>query len=312
MRKISYSAPAKVILCGEHAVVYGRPALVTALDMSLNVSICGYKNAQENRAEQKIIETVQTYLKRKKIPYKNKKCSLSVNSGIPIGRGLGSSSALSVASSAALMDFFTGHEFEKEEINNCAYQVEKLYHMNPSGVDTSVSSFGGVVFFRKEFEFLKSISCLPLKFPKEIQNNMILIDSGKPFETTADMVSLVGKLYNKKTAFTEKVLWNLERTTKRMIVSLMKEDVRFFKDTIMEAQRQLELLGVVSHTAKHLLDSLLPYGTGKITGAGGIKNGSGYILFYTSSRSKTEVFLRKNNITFLSFTPSLTGVQKVI
>lgn len=312
MKKISYSAPAKVILSGEHAVVYGKPALVSAIDRRLTVTIIEGKSKHTDNKMAEIILIVKKYLQDKSIPISEKNCHISIQSDIHIGRGLGSSGALSVAASASLMEFFTGREFSPEEINNCAYQIEKLFHKNPSGVDPTTSCFGGLIFYRKEFEFLKTISSLHAKIPKEIAENLFLIDSGRPSETTADMVQQVGKLYNNKSKFVENIFQKIERTTKRMVVSLMKEDKEFFKQTITENESLLEKIGVVSSSTKKLIETLKSLGVGKITGAGGKKDGSGYLLFYSTEKNKLEKYLQEKNISYLAFNPSQEGVKKVL
>ena len=312
MKKISYSAPAKVILSGEHAVVYGKPALVSAINKRLTVSIIEDKNKRMNPKMAEIILIVKKYLQNKKVQIEEKNCHISIQSDIPIGRGLGSSGALSVAAAASLMEFFTGRQYNPEEINNCAYQIEKLFHKNPSGVDPTTSCFGGLIFYRKEFEFLKTISSLHAKVPKEIAENLYLIDSGKPYETTAKMVQQVGRLYNSKSMFVESIFQKIERITKRMVISLMKEDAEFFKETITESEELLEKIGVVSSSTKKLLEILKPYGVGKITGAGGKKNSSGYLLFYVVEKNKLEKYLQEKNISYLAFQPSEEGVVKIL
>lgn len=310
MKKIRYSAPAKVILSGEHAVVYGKPALVSAINKRLTITVIEGKNTDPKMAE--IILIVKKYLHDKSIPIIEKNCHISIQSDIPIGRGLGSSGALSVAASASLMEFFTGQEFSPEEINNCAYQIEKLFHKNPSGVDPTTSCFGGLIFYRKEFEFLKTISSLHAKIPKEIAENLFLIDSGSPSETTADMVQQVGKLYNNKSKFVEIIFQKIERTTKRMVVSLMKEDKEFFKETMVENESLLEKIGVVSPSTIELIETLKAFGVGKITGAGGKKDGSGYLLYYAAEKIKLEKYLQEKNIFYLPFNPSQEGVKKIL
>lgn len=310
MKKISYSAPAKVILSGEHAVVYGKPALVSAINKRLTITVIEGKNTDPKIGE--IILIVKKYLQDKSILIAEKNCHISIQSDIPVGRGLGSSGALSVASAAALMEFYTGKQFSPEEINNCAYQIEKLFHKNASGVDPTTSCFGGLIFYRKEFEFLKTISSLHAKIPKEIAENLLLIDSGSPSETTADMVQQVGKLYNNRSTFVESIFQKIERTTKRMVVSLMKEDAEFFKETMVENENLLEKIGVVSPSTIKLLETLKPFGAGKITGAGGKKDSSGYLLFYSAEKNKLEKYLQEKNISYLSFNPSQEGVQKIL
>ena len=166
---ISYSAPAKVILSGEHGVVYGKPALVVAINLRLRCSAMISTTKLTHELTLFISKTVESYLQKKRIPFKNKYIALKFQSDIPSNRGLGSSAALSVAAAAAYLHVSTGHSMDRETINNVAYHIEKRFHANPSGVDVSASCFGGLIFYRKEFEFLKTISPLNFKLPKNFK-----------------------------------------------------------------------------------------------------------------------------------------------
>lgn len=314
--KISYSSPAKVILSGEHAVVYGKPAIVSAINLRLKFTVSSISQSGQDSVLAKeivfISKKVREYLQKEKIKFFDKKFKVSIDSDIPIGCGLGSSAALSVAAVASFLEFYSGKKFDKEIFNNLAYQMEKYFHQNPSGIDNTASCFGGLIFYRKEFEFLKTVSSLNFKIPQKIEENLFLIDSGKPQETTAEMVKTVGNLHNKKPALVEEVLANIEKTAKRITISLIKEDEKFFKQNILDNEIFLELLGVVSKKTKRLLKELSNYGIGKITGAGGKKEGSGLILFYQENQKKNDflTYLKKNNLKFIKFTPTYQGVVK--
>ena len=198
MNSLRYSAPGKVILSGEHAVVYGKPALVCAIDRRLSIT---FFPANQTHYLDKIFplleKSVIDFLKSRNIPFKKSEYSYQVESSIPIGRGLGSSAAYCACISAGLLELFTGHEWSREEVNMCAYQMEKYFHKNASGVDTSTSIMGGLIYYRKEFEFLKTINSLAIKIPKNILNSLLLIDSGKPLESSGEIIQAVGALYNK-------------------------------------------------------------------------------------------------------------------
>lgn len=310
--KISCSAPAKVILSGEHAVVYGKPALVSAVDLRLKFGVDtlsrSYKSVESNQGILFINHKIKDYLKKNKINFINNNYDYTVTSEIPVGQGLGSSAALSVAATAAFLKFYTGKKFPKEIINNLAYQGEKYFHKNPSGVDVSSSCFGGLIFYRKEFEFLKNISSLNFKIPKTIENNLYLIDSGKAAESTADMVLAVGKLYNKKPKFVEEILASLEKVTKRMTMAIVKKDQDFLAKNILENEIYLELLGIVSKKTKQLLDELADYGVGKVTGAGGKKAGSGFILFYSQKEKELKGFLKQKRLNYYQFKQDNQGL----
>ncbi len=311
MKSIRYSAPGKVILSGEHAVVYGKPALVCAIDKRLSVTFNSAKKTEYTDTIFPILEkSVSDFLIAKKITFNKREYTYSVESSIPIGRGLGSSAAYCACISAGLLELFTGREWEKEEINICAYQMEKYFHKNSSGVDTSTSIMGGLIYYRKEFEFLKTISSLAIKIPKRFIDSLVLIDTGKPNETTGEMVQAVGALYNKESDNMEMLLSEMEKTTKRIIVSLMKEDTLFFKENIQKNEDLLERIGVVSDKTKKTLMQLSRVGVGKVTGGGGKKESSGYIIFFIDDRNGFKEYIIKKAIPFMPFVPSYTGLVK--
>src|SRR3972149_7972808 len=110
--KISYSAPAKVILSGEHAVVYGKPALVSAINLRLKFTVTNLaRSCQDCNSDKEIFfisNKVKQFLTEQKIKFIDRLFDYKIESEIPIGRGLGSSAALSVASVASFLEFYTG------------------------------------------------------------------------------------------------------------------------------------------------------------------------------------------------------------
>lgn len=311
MKKISYSAPGKVILSGEHAVVYGKPAVVCAIDKRLMLTITQINKTVYADPIMPILEmTVKDFLKQKNEKIIEAGYSYEVSSTIPIGRGLGSSAAYSAVIAAGLLELFTGKQWAVTDINMCAYKIEKYFHKNSSGVDTSTSVMGGLIYYRKEFEFLKTISSLSIKIPKHITDTLILIDTGKPTETTGEMVQNVGSLFNNNPGKIEKYLNEIEKITKRLVVSLMKEDISLFKESIINNELFLEKINVVSKTTKNLIRKLKTFGVGKITGGGGFKTASGYVLFTTERKNELTNTLTDENISYMDFTPSYIGLKK--
>ena len=304
--KIIYSAPAKAILSGEHAVVYGKPALATAINLRLKFIVTklarSYKDSKSMKEINFISDEVKKYLIIQKIKYVDKPFNYKIESEIPLGRGLGSSAALSVASVASFLEFYTGKQFDKKIINDIAFEIEKHFHSNPSGVDNYASCFGGLILYQKKVSLKK----LNDKISKNIEKNLLLIDSGKPEETTGEIVESVESVKSVET-----LLNNIENETNNILSAIVKENVDQFKNSLFFNEKLLEELGVVSDRTKKLLKELSKFGVGKVTGAGGRKKGSGFILFYTDQIDKLINYLIKRKIIYHKFIPDNIGLKRI-
>ncbi len=213
---ITVSVPGKIHLMGEHAVVYGKPALLAAINLRLVVSV-------ESSTKLEIISDEPTDYVRYAVEFLAKeykldgipKVKITINSEIAAGYHLGSSAAVAVATVGALTYYFK-KVWNPMAINQLAYEVEKKMHGNPSGGDNTAVTMGGFLWYRKELEFLKSMWELPLKTRL---TNFYLIDTGKPKETTGEMVAYVAKQKNLQKYFDEN-----EVQTKRVAVALKTND----------------------------------------------------------------------------------------
>lgn len=303
--KISYSAPAKVILSGEHAVVYGKPALVSAISLRLKFNLTilerSYKDGKFNKEILFISKEVKKYLVSQNIKFVDSPFSFEIDSEIPVGRGLGSSAALSVASVAAFLEFYTGKIFDKKIVNDLAFEIEKYFHSNPSGVDNTASCFGGLILYKKNI-FLKNLNC---KISKKIEDNLLLIDTGKPEETTAEMVEYVSK------KSVENIINKIEVETKNIEVAIKKENINLFKNSLINNEILLEKLGVVSKKTKELLATLSKFGVGKVTGAGGRETNSGFILFFTEDKERLIKYLHTKKISYYKFISDNQGLVRL-
>lgn len=305
----TYSAPAKIILSGEHAVVYGKPALICALDLRLTVSVAASRTIHADEQMQYIAQKVREYLTRRHIAFNEQAgYRVTLRSRIPSGRNLGSSAALSVAASAAFLHFYTKKAPTPEVVNSVAYEVEKRFHGNPSGADNSTSCFGGLIYYRKEFEFLKHISALHAKLPAVIADRLLIIQTGKPKESTAEMVAAVGRAYNKNPVKIEAAMNLIEKATKKMTLAITGENPHLFEQAITDNQKQLEVLQVVSSSTKELLRALSPFGLGKVTGGGGIATGSGNLLFMANNIDTARAKLDELGISYLPLVQDYKGL----
>jgi mevalonate kinase len=161
---IEVTAPGKIILFGEHAVVYGRPAIaVPVADVQAKAALqpaaagaglriiapdlgrdYGLAQAETDDPLATVIQATLHRLNQPVAPDVN----LHINSTIPLGRGLGSGAAISTAIVRVLSQFFN-QPLAPADISALVYEVEKLYHGTPSGIDNTVVAFEQPVYFVK-------------------------------------------------------------------------------------------------------------------------------------------------------------------
>lgn len=283
VKKIEVSAPGKIILSGEHAVVYGKPEIITAIDRRLRVDIQEFKKAAKPLifSSQEPTNLLKFAVKKifkilGKFPQKN--LQISVDSEIPVGSGLGSSAALAVATTTALFKYFN-QPFDREKINKIAYEIEKKQHGHPSGGDNTIVTYGGFLWYRKETEFLKLFQ--PLKFNPRQLPEFVLINTGRPLETTGEMVMHVKQLYDRSRSRIERILNEIEKVTKEMLVALSQAKKKAIILAIKRNESLLEELGVVSPFAQKVIREVgRKGGVAKICGAGGRKKSSGILLAF--------------------------------
>jgi mevalonate kinase len=131
----TWSAPGKVFLFGEHAVVYGKPGIAMAIKPRVFVTVRNTKRA--TRAKSPYIDSCFEAM--------GVVGSVYINSQIPSSSGLGSSAAVTVATLAAINDEFALKK-TREEIADLAFGIEKTVQKGrASPTDTTVSTYGGIV-----------------------------------------------------------------------------------------------------------------------------------------------------------------------
>jgi mevalonate kinase len=182
----------KVILFGEHFVVHGIPGIVSAIDSTTDAEVKktikginvrderktakGY--SEEKRLQQ--LESIQNMLKAMGV---DPKIALDIWVGgtLPGFSGLGASAASSVAIARAIAQEL-GMKVAEEKINQVAYEAEKAYAGNPSGIDNTAATYGGLMWFRKNMAGgLDLVEHLSIEEPVEI----VIGSTGKVANTKA-------------------------------------------------------------------------------------------------------------------------------
>ena len=157
------SAPGKIILFGEHAVVYGRPALavpVTQVHADVDISDADsagiwiqapdiHLHAELNTlpSDHPIASVLHNLFFLARVsPFPN--VEIKITSTIPVASGLGSGAAVTVALTRALSAHIK-YTMTDDQINAFAYEIEKLHHGTPSGIDNTVVTYAKPVYFIK-------------------------------------------------------------------------------------------------------------------------------------------------------------------
>lgn len=186
------SASGKVILVGEHAVVYGRPAIaVPVAQVEARAEVAGAAQGQgvmieapdiglrcslaEAPATDPHAATVRNTLAQLG-QSTEPDVTIRLSSSIPIASGLGSGAAIAVALVRALAAHL-GQELPAATVSDLAFETEKLHHGTPSGIDNAVIAYAQPIYFVRERP--------PERFAAGSDLPLVVADTGVPSPTKA-------------------------------------------------------------------------------------------------------------------------------
>ncbi len=260
---ITCSAPGKIYLFGEHAVVYGENAICCAVDLRtrVQVKIDETVNIESVLGKTGIDFEIHPYVSaviermREFIPIKG--VSIKINSDIPVGSGVGSSAAVTVATIAALNTLFNC-KMTLEEIAKLGHEVEVQIQGAASPTDTYVSTMGGVVLIPQKKK-LKRIDC------------EIVIGNTNMLSSTKELVANVAKLQNSYPQIIGPVLSVIGSISKIGEELVINSDYASIGNLMNINHGLLDSVGVSSIELSSLVYAARNSGAfgAKITGAGG-------------------------------------------
>ncbi len=266
------SAPAKIILFGEHFVVHGTKAILAAIDKRVTVTSTFTENKTiKVNSELGTIEVpissshgeVESEFRpfiflANKIINSNQNVSgleITIDSDIPIGVGLGSSSACCVAAAASISELFK--ELSSEEILNLSIEAEKTIFPDTSGADCTVCTYGGMI----EYPSIEKID-------SAFDLNLLIANSMIPHNTKNSVEKVSKFIENNEERFSHLCVLETELIDE-VIVAMKNNDATTFGSKMSDNQRYLEEIQVSNDTLRNMISSLNEISLGsKITGAG--------------------------------------------
>lgn len=273
--------PGKVILAGEHAVVYGKMALAASIGLGVEAKVVKAPQGVQNQIIRKAIELAGG----------GRDLGVKIISEIPIGSGLGSSAAVSAAVIKAVR-VYLGKSIRQDELFRLTMECEKITHGNPSGIDPATVVYGGLIAYRKG----RPIERLQIK--KSL--TLLLVDSGRPMESTKEMVELVAT-----NPQTERIVDEIETVVTKVRGGL--ERGRNVAEFLNQNGKLLEDLGVVGLGAMKLSNELRKLGCSvKITGAGGVVTGSGIMIVMNNNLVMIKGMLDKKHVGYIE---TIVGIE---
>lgn len=269
------SAPAKVILFGEHFVVYGQKAILCSIDKRVKVTsektdesnILVKSNLGEiSVPSSKLIEEIKSplipfiYIAKKMIDefHHSGGVNILIESEIPSGVGLGSSSACCVAAAGSVSKLFTN--YSKEEILNLAIEAEKTIFRETSGADCTVSTYGGIIEYDKKSGFRKLDTKSDL--------HLVIVNTKIP-HTTKKVVTKVKEFIDNNEKIFSEICQEEMKLIEKVNLALNSGDLKSVGQAMIQNQKYLEQIGVSNEILSGLTDNANKTSFGsKITGAG--------------------------------------------
>jgi mevalonate kinase len=268
----------KTILFGEHFVVYGLPAIASALSSYTTAEIKvvdgkgwevndnrpatpGYKEKKNDEA----MQAIKNVIEHMNIDVNCQKLNITFSGDLIAASGVGASAAQATSLARAINDKFT-LMWDNEKINKAAYEGERAYHGTPSGIDNTVSTYGGLIWFVKNLNGGK--------------NTMEIINSGKKIPlviantgitaSTVEVVADVKKLKEANPVKFEKKFNDYHTLAINAKVALLEGDAIGIGKLMNQNHKMLQEITVSGKVNDKLVEISLNNGAlgAKMTGTG--------------------------------------------
>jgi len=290
----SASAPGKIILFGEHAVVYGQPALavpVTQVRATVEVSPSDYRGVwieapdirlkaelDELEPDQPLASIIPNLLYSLGAdPFPN--IDIRISSTIPVASGLGSGAAVSVALIRALSSYL-GRTVSNEEVNDLAFELEKIYHGTPSGIDNTVVTYAKPVYFQRG----QPIGTFKPRKPFTI----VIGDTGIPAPTKQSVADL-RKLWEKDRSLWEGIFTKVGRIVNEARHAIEYGKIKELGELMDRNEDLLQHMTVSSPELERLVEAARDAGALGAKLSGGGRGGNMIALAGASESSRNAI-----------------------
>ena len=300
MPALSASAPGKIILFGEHAVVYGQPAIAVPVNQIktkaiIKPDLAGPRGRVQVRAPDVNLDSVLTAL-----PDGNPIAlavsttleelaidqppafQLRITSTIPMAAGLGSGAAVSIAIIRAVSGFL-GRPLPDDRVSALAFEIEKIHHGTPSGIDNTVITYARPVYFVRD----QPIETLAIHHPLQF----IIADTGIP-SPTAGTVGEVRQRWETNREGTEHIFASIGKLTRAARQEIESGQIEKLGDLMDENHKCLQDLGVSSVELDQLVDAAREAGGLGAKLSGGGQGGNIIALIPSGAEDQAALALR--------------------
>jgi len=285
------SAVGKIILFGEHAVVYGRPAIaVPVSDVRATVTVESAERGAgitvvardigrtirmgEAAADEPLTFTVRNTLTCLACDERALDLNVTITSTIPVAGGLGSGAAVAVALIRALCAHL-GRPLDAAQVSALAYRTEMLFHGTPSGIDNTVIAYEQPVYFKKGYP----IETFAVRTPFWL----VVGDTGRP-GLTKESVADVRAAWQRNPTHYNALFDTIGHLADRARQAIEAGEIALLGPLMSENQACLRELDVSSPELERLIAAALAAGAAgaKLSGGG---RGGNMIALVTPERA---------------------------